>query len=231
MTPKSSVQSGDWSKTPLRPRSGLLPVGWPTVGHSITLIASALGWVSVPSTPVEVLIAVSVGVSALHAIRPLVAHGEELIACVFGLAHGLAFAGVLADLGLRGAASVTSWLACMLGVELAQVVTIALVFSSLYLAARARWYPRVRTSLAAVALAASAGWAADRLGLLENPFDVVEERAVVHLWCVCAAIGQPCSRGVDGRAASNHISSVLTPPPPHPSLEPRPVMVTPATGP
>mgnify|MGYP002653990854 CR=1 FL=1 len=34
-----------------------------TVGHSLTLIASALGWVSVPGQPVEVLIAASVGVA------------------------------------------------------------------------------------------------------------------------------------------------------------------------
>ena len=159
-----------------------------TVGHSITLIASALGWISVPSAPVEVLIAASVGVSALHAIRPLVAHGEELIAAGFGLVHGLAFAGILADLGLQGATSVPSLLGFNLGVELAQLLTIALVFPSLYLAARTRWYPWIRTSLAAVALAASAGWAFDRLGLLANPLGVVEEAAVAHLSWVCAAL-------------------------------------------
>lgn len=34
-----------------------------TLGHSLTLIASALGWLSLPSTSVEVLIAISVAVS------------------------------------------------------------------------------------------------------------------------------------------------------------------------
>jgi HupE / UreJ protein len=34
-----------------------------TAGHSLTLIASALDWVSLPATPVEVLIAASVGVA------------------------------------------------------------------------------------------------------------------------------------------------------------------------
>lgn len=81
-----------------------------TVGHSLTLIASALGWLSLPSAPVEVLVAVSVAVAAVHALRPLVHRGEVLIAGVFGLVHGLAFAGILADLGLSGGLSVaTCW--------------------------------------------------------------------------------------------------------------------------
>src|SRR5580704_9355172 len=42
-----------------------------TIGHSITLSLAALGAVTVPSHPVEVLIAVSILVSAVHAFRPI----------------------------------------------------------------------------------------------------------------------------------------------------------------
>jgi HupE / UreJ protein len=49
-----------------------------TVGHSITLIAAALGPITVPSRPVEVLIAASVAVAAVHAIRPPAARGEVI---------------------------------------------------------------------------------------------------------------------------------------------------------
>jgi HupE / UreJ protein len=42
-----------------------------TVGHSITLALAGLGLVLVPTSPVEVLIAVSILVSAVHALRPL----------------------------------------------------------------------------------------------------------------------------------------------------------------
>ncbi len=186
-----TVVAGRWRAQASGPPSIRSVVGVATaftIGHSTTLIASSLGWVSVPSAPVEVLIAASVGVSAVHAIRPLVVHGEQLIAAVFGLVHGLAFAGILADLGLQGATSVPSLLAFNLGVELAQLLTIALVFPSVLLAARTRWYPWVRTSLAAGALAASAGWASDRLGLLADPLGAVEEAAVAHLWWVCATL-------------------------------------------
>ena len=71
-----------------------------TLGHSITLALAALGAVRVPSRPVEVLIAVSILVSAVHALRPLFPGREAAIAAFFGLVHGLAFAATLGELGL-----------------------------------------------------------------------------------------------------------------------------------
>ncbi len=54
------------------------------VGHSITLVASALGWLTLPSRPVEILAAVSVAVAAIHVLRPFAVRGEEAIAGAFG---------------------------------------------------------------------------------------------------------------------------------------------------
>ena len=153
-----------------------------TVGHSLTLLASALGWVSAPGAPVEVLIAVSVGVAAVHALRPLARRGEVLVAGGFGLVHGLAFAGILTDLGLAGATSVPALLAFNVGVELAQLLTVALVFPSLHLLSRTRWYPRVRVTGALVALVAATTWALDRLGWLADPLAGAEEALVAHPW-------------------------------------------------
>ena len=53
-----------------------------------------------PSAPIEVLIAVSILVSALHALRPIFPGREAWVAAFFGLIHGLAFATTLAELGL-----------------------------------------------------------------------------------------------------------------------------------
>ncbi|MGY1784386.1 HupE/UreJ family protein [Geodermatophilus sp. SYSU D00698] len=159
-----------------------------TVGHSLTLVASALGWVSVPGAPVEVLIAVSVGVAAVHAARPLARRGEVLVAGGFGLVHGLAFAGILTGLGLDGSASVPALLAFNAGVELAQLLTVALVSPSLYVVSRTRWYPALRLTGAAVALAAATGWALDRLGLLANPLAGAEEAVVAHPWSAVAGL-------------------------------------------
>ncbi|MCZ2818133.1 HupE/UreJ family protein [Modestobacter sp. VKM Ac-2984] len=169
-------------------RSVLAVVTAFTVGHSLTLLASALGWVTAPSAPVEVLIAVSVGVAAVHALRPLARRGEVLVAGGFGLVHGLAFAGILTDLGLGGATSVPALLAFNVGVELAQLLTVALVFPSLYLLSRTRWYPAVRTTGALVALMAATTWALDRLGRLADPLAGVEEALVAHPWWVVAGL-------------------------------------------
>ncbi|MCZ2805214.1 HupE/UreJ family protein [Modestobacter sp. VKM Ac-2983] len=159
-----------------------------TVGHSLTLLASALGWVTAPSAPVEVLIAVSVGVAAVHALRPLARRGEVLVAGGFGLVHGLAFAGILTDLGLGGATSVPALLAFNVGVELAQLLTVALVIPSLYLLSRTRWYPAVRTTGALIALVAATTWALDRLGWLADPLAGVEETLIANPWWVVAGL-------------------------------------------
>src|SRR6201999_1656522 len=66
-----------------------------TLGHSLTLALSGFGLVRLPSRPVEVLIAISILVSAIHAMRPLFPGREALIAASFGLVHGLAFASAL----------------------------------------------------------------------------------------------------------------------------------------
>ncbi|MCZ2826871.1 MULTISPECIES: HupE/UreJ family protein [unclassified Modestobacter] len=169
-------------------RSVLAVVTAFTVGHSLTLLASALGWVTAPSAPVEVLIAVSVGVAAVHALRPLARRGEVLVAGGFGLVHGLAFAGILTDLGLGGVTSVPALLAFNVGVELAQLLTVALVFPLLYLLSRTRWYPAVRTTGALIALVAATTWALDRLGWLADPLAGVEETLIANPWWVVAGL-------------------------------------------
>ncbi|MCB0827912.1 MAG: HupE/UreJ family protein [Solirubrobacterales bacterium] len=159
-----------------------------TLGHSITLLAAALGWVTVPARPIEILIAASVGVAAINAVRPMARRGEAAIAAGFGLVHGLAFAGILSDLGLAGSASLASLLAFNFGVELAQLSAVALVFPSLYLLSRTRFYPTVRVTGACLALAAATGWGLDRAGALANPLAGVEAVAIGHLWLIVVGL-------------------------------------------
>ncbi len=160
-----------------------------TLGHSLTLVASTLGWISLPSRPVEVLIAISVAISAAHAIRPLIGRGEELIAGGFGLIHGLAFAGILSDLGLTGTTSALNLLAFNLGIELSQLATAAAIFPSLYALSLTRFYPSVRIVGAVAALVAAAAWALDRLEVLANPLSGLEEAAISHPWRVVIGLG------------------------------------------
>lgn len=159
-----------------------------TLGHSLTLAATALGWIRAPGRPVEVLIAASVAVSAIHAIRPLVRGGEALIAGTFGLVHGLAFAGILAELGLQGSTSVAAVLSFNVGIELAQLTATALVFPSLYLLSTRPGYDRVRVVGASLALIAASAWLVDRVGLVANPLAGVEEAIVASPWMVVVGL-------------------------------------------
>ena len=155
-----------------------------TLGHSVTLIAASLGWVAAPGRLVEVLVALSVAVAAGHAWRPLVPRGESLIAAGFGLVHGLAFAGILSDLGLAGTASVPALLAFNVGVELAQLTVVALLFPSLYLLSRTPAHDVVRTGVAGLAVAVAAGWVVERVGWSTSPFAGLESAAIAHPWAV-----------------------------------------------
>ncbi|WP_405960688.1 HupE/UreJ family protein [Streptomyces sp. NBC_00024] len=151
------------------------------VGHSLTLALAASGAVQVPSRPVETLIAVSIAVSAVHAVRPLVARGEVLIAAGFGLVHGLAFASLIGDLGLDRGSLVTTLLGFNLGIELTQLLVVALMMPSLVVLARTPLYPAFRVGVAVIGLVFSVSWTLERATLTAvDPFEGVQTWLVGH---------------------------------------------------
>jgi hypothetical protein len=97
-----------------------------TIGHSLTLILGATKLVQLPSQPIEVVIAFSILVSAIHAIRPIFAGKEMFISVGFGLIHGLAFADTLTNLNLDFREMALSILGFNVGIELMQVFVIAI---------------------------------------------------------------------------------------------------------
>ena len=106
-----------------------------TIAHSVTLCASALGWLVLPSRLVESFIAVSIGYVALENIlRPEPRH-RFLLTFSFGLMHGFGFASVLKEVGLPKAGLLWSLLSFNLGVELGQLAVVVLGFPVLYLLA------------------------------------------------------------------------------------------------
>jgi hypothetical protein len=144
-----------------------------TIGHSTTLALAAFGLVRVPSRPIEVLIAVSILVSAAHALRPLFPGREAAVAAAFGLMHGLAFAATLQNLGLGWWERVVSILGFNLGIETMQLIVVSATMPSLVLLSRARAYQFVRIGGALLAGIASLGWIAQRLLNLHNSVDLV----------------------------------------------------------
>jgi hypothetical protein len=126
-----------------------------TVAHSITLAAATLGFVNVPSAPIEATIALSIlfvatelarrslggsgfggsGFSrdsdaiAAEAAPTLTQQVPWLVAFTFGLLHGFGFAGALSEVGLPAHAIPLALLFFNVGVELGQLAFIAVVFT------------------------------------------------------------------------------------------------------
>jgi hypothetical protein len=142
-----------------------------TVGHSITLALAAFDVVHVPGRPIEVLIAVSILVSAVHALRPIFPGKEAAIAAFFGLIHGLAFASTLSELGLGRWDRLAGILAFNLGIEAMQMGVVAATLPSLLLMSRTRAYPFLRIGGALFAVAASLGWIVERVAGLRSSVD------------------------------------------------------------
>jgi hypothetical protein len=100
-----------------------------TLGHSVTLSLATLGFVQMPSAPVEVGIAASLFWLATRLARE--GRGGERLAHPFGLAaalgllHGLGFAGALAQAGLPSGEIPLALFAFNLGIELGQLSLVA----------------------------------------------------------------------------------------------------------
>ncbi len=104
-----------------------------TVAHSITLALATLGVVHVPAAPTEAIIALSILFLASeivhkhHGAIGLTERYPWVIAFLFGLFHGLGFAGALSEIGVPQHEVPLALLTFNLGVESGQLVFIAFV--------------------------------------------------------------------------------------------------------
>lgn len=102
-----------------------------TFAHSLTLASSALGWLTLRPPPVEATIALSillVAGEALHNRQTLSRRWPALVAFLFGLVHGLGFAGALQQIGLPENHLLVALLTFNLGVEAGQLMVVGLAF-------------------------------------------------------------------------------------------------------
>jgi hypothetical protein len=150
----------------------LRPVLWQvtafTVAHSITLGLSIYGVVSLPPSIVEPLIALSIAYVAVENLvtRELRAW-RVLVVFLFGLLHGLGFAGVLRELGLPRSEFLTALLSFNVGVEIGQLTVIGAAALVLWPALRRTWYrPRVAVPLSIAIAAVGVYWTMARILLL-----------------------------------------------------------------
>jgi hydrogenase/urease accessory protein HupE len=135
-----------------------------TVAHSLTLASAALGWLTLRSAPVEACIALSIVLVATEALRnnsqpdTLSRRWPAMVASLFGLVHGLGFAGALRDIGLPQNHLAVALLTFNVGVELGQLATVAAAWALTWLAARQAWAARMHKPMLYVIGAMAAYW-------------------------------------------------------------------------
>lgn len=118
-----------------------------TLAHSVTLVAVTFGWVGVPESFVNALIALSIvfiGVEALHAREgrsTFAIRNPWVVAFLFGLLHGFGFANALVELGLPDQALPIALLGFNIGVELGQIAFVfgVLSLNAAYRVMRVNW--------------------------------------------------------------------------------------------
>ncbi|MBT8183735.1 MAG: HupE/UreJ family protein, partial [Eudoraea sp.] len=133
-----------------------------TIAHTITLSLASLNLISLPSRLVESIIALSIGLAAYHNIRPIFKGRDWVIAFVFGLFHGFGFATVLSELGFNNEFLTLSLLGFNIGVEIGQVVIIALIFPILFIIRNMKLYPVFLTVLSVLLIFISLYWFIER---------------------------------------------------------------------
>lgn len=144
-----------------------------TLAHSITLGLATFDIIRLPAPPVEATIALSILFVALEALqyergrRGIATRKPWLVAFLFGLLHGLGFAGALAEVGLPAGEVPLALLFFNLGVEIGQVLFVALILATGWLLAKLYAKPRSR-SLARMVLIYAIGaiasyWTIERI--------------------------------------------------------------------
>jgi hydrogenase/urease accessory protein HupE len=100
-----------------------------TVAHTVTLGLGTAGIINLPTSIVEPLIAASIVYVAVENIwRPTLSPWRPAVVFMFGLLHGLGFAGILKEFGIPEGEFLTGLLSFNVGVELGQLSVIALCY-------------------------------------------------------------------------------------------------------
>jgi len=137
-----------------------------TVAHSLTLAATVLGWLELPSAAVETAIALSIVFACAECLGPpdsLVRRAPWLVTFTFGLLHGMGFASALLEAGLPQRHLPSALLFFNVGVELGQLAAIAAFVAVGWLWARVERRPAWSTRAFVYAMGSTAAyWSLER---------------------------------------------------------------------
>ncbi|WP_409345246.1 HupE/UreJ family protein [Paenibacillus sp. MBLB4367] len=148
---------------PQRKREYLATLTAFTVGHSVTIILSALRIVVVPAAVVEPLIALSIVYVAVENIWMKQLRWRWTLALGFGLIHGLGFAQILRDATVER--FVLALFSFNVGVEIGQIAVLAVLLPVLLLAARWKQYRMMAYAISGLIVMIGGIWFVQRVFL------------------------------------------------------------------
>jgi HupE / UreJ protein len=133
-----------------------------TLGHSVSLIFGAFKFLPINQRLIEILVAASILITAIHAITPIFSRRESFAALGFGLIHGIAFAEVLTSLHLTALPMAISIFGFNLGIEIMQLIIMAVTFPFL-LISRYQIYSKLRLVFGVITAILAGLWIVERL--------------------------------------------------------------------
>jgi hypothetical protein len=130
-----------------------------TVAHSVSLALAMTGVVHLSASIVEPAIAASIVFVAVdNLVTPSVGWRRIGVVFLFGLIHGLGFAGVLGELGLPRGQFISGLAAFNVGVEAGQLAVIALAFAVVGIWRSRAWYRARAVVPGSIAIACVGIW-------------------------------------------------------------------------
>jgi hypothetical protein len=135
-----------------------------TIAHSITLGLAASGMLRLPTQPIEAAIAGSIVIAGLINLFPRAASARLAVAFGFGFIHGFGFANALGEIGAKGFALAPMLAGFNLGVEVAQLLIVAVTLPVLMmLSVRPLYARRVMPACSLLIALAGTVWLTERL--------------------------------------------------------------------
>ena len=140
-----------------------------TAAHSLTLASAALGVLTLRPPPVEASIALSIVLvagEALHKRETFARRWPAIVAFLFGLVHGLGFAGALQEVGLPAKHLPAALLTFNVGVELGQLFILGAAWMIWQGIKRQAWALKARTPLLYGIGVVAAYWSIQRISAI-----------------------------------------------------------------
>jgi len=137
-----------------------------TLAHSLTLALALTGRVNLAPSLIEPLIALSIVFIAVENIRiKQLKSGRLLVIFLFGLLHGLGFAGSIGEIGFSGVTFFNALLSFNIGIELGQLAVIALcmITVGLWFSTRAWYFLRIQVPASIMIGMVGSFWFVERL--------------------------------------------------------------------